>query len=242
MLQELINDRNDILDKLSNILCDYIYKYIKKYRTDKDKLYEISNWDKQKRLDEYSRFIRWCSKKDRIDINIQELLNKYISIVIEIMLNKHISVIQSNSFKMSELFYKCFRRVAKSYYETKLDRGQVLSITTNTITNTFTLKQVRELLELYTQDSDTDYSYTFSEEPEEPEEPEYKTKYTIQSNPSEQNTQIKEHKLKLKLIDNININNIDNIDNIVNTNSKNTQINEDVESTDSKNIIKIIIK
>lgn len=135
-----IENKQRIESEFYEILSKYIYKYLNRvlkneyeyhkaskiighlYPNYQKKLLKISKWPEYKIDKEYSKFLKWCSRKyNKTENQLQIMLNDIIILTIQVMIHKpslYVEKLLENSFpSMRDFYYKCLRRLARVFYE-----------------------------------------------------------------------------------------------------------------------------
>lgn len=127
--------------KLHNILIKYIYKYLTRVFEKEKELHitkrtraslypdfqrillKIPKWSEKKMNKEYSKFLKWLSKKEDVtEEDLQVILINIIKLSTEILINKPDiyvdSLLQNHTFPTIEKYYlKCLRHISRIVYE-----------------------------------------------------------------------------------------------------------------------------
>lgn len=127
--------------KIHNILIKYIYKYLTRvFEKEKDlhitkhtraslypdfqrTLLKIPKWSEKKMNKEYSKFLKWLSKKEDVtEEDLQVVLINIIKLSTEILINKPDiyvdTLLQNHTFPTIEKYYlKCLRHISRIVYE-----------------------------------------------------------------------------------------------------------------------------
>lgn len=135
-----IENKQRIESEFYEILSKYIYKYLHRvlkneyeyhkaskiighlYPNFQKRLLKISKWPEYKIDKEYSKFLKWCSRKyNKNENQLQIMLNDIIILTIQVMIHKpslYVENLLENSFpSMRDFYYKCLRRLARVFYE-----------------------------------------------------------------------------------------------------------------------------
>lgn len=135
-----IENKQRIESEFYEILSKYIYKYLNRvlkneyeyhkaskiighlYPNFQKKLLKISKWPEYKIDKEYSKFLKWCSRKyNKTENQLQIMLNDIIILTIQVMIHKpslYVEKLLENAFpSMRDFYYKCLRRLARIFYE-----------------------------------------------------------------------------------------------------------------------------
>jgi|FrelakmetLWP11LW_1041352.scaffolds.fasta_scaffold00038_3 hypothetical protein len=127
--------------KLHNILIKHIYKYLTRVFEKEEELHitkrtraslypdfqrillKIPKWSEKKMNKEYSKFLKWLSKKEDVtEEDLQVILINIIKLSTEILINKPDiyvdSLLQNHTFPTIEKYYlKCLRHISRIVYE-----------------------------------------------------------------------------------------------------------------------------
>lgn len=142
--KDLVNNKKNYEQILYTFISTYCIKYIKKiyallddnkniYKIFQYKLIKISEWDDDKQLKEYNKWISWCKQKhDYKENKIQNIFNMYILLSIQIITYNNLKNNDELSHIFPELyqiFYKCLKHMAKYFYENpKIIKNNDISI------------------------------------------------------------------------------------------------------------------
>lgn len=130
---DLLNNKNKYENILIDLLSSYCLKYINKifiilendkniYKNLQYKLIKISEWEMDKQIKEYQKWLKWChTKKDYKEQKLQNIFNMYLLISIQIItydnLDNQYQIINDNFPEFYKIFYKCLKNIAKYFYE-----------------------------------------------------------------------------------------------------------------------------
>jgi hypothetical protein len=169
-ISQVVEAKKKIESQFYNILCKYIYKYIKCiYEKDDGKnkrvnfqkaLIKITDWSPDKLDNEFCKFSKWSTKKYNInDRDLQKMLNTIVLLSTQTILNQSVDYIKSllNEYsypKMKMFYYKSIKKISRIFYEKPKDvyniDQTIILYNIESITNTFLpIKEITSVLENY---------------------------------------------------------------------------------------------
>lgn len=184
-LNEMSSMRKECETILSQPFTEYTSKYMAKVedKADSKKAFQrmlrsIGEWNSSKVDREFSKFTKWCVKKDVLEEDIKNQLNQFVILSLRIMLSKKVrdEMIKDYQINLKDLFYKCMRRVARDLYERMLTRNTKESVKkgirvgkkeTNNIVvaclyEFIPLEKLIEIIELFKEENESTQSYDFN--------------------------------------------------------------------------------
>lgn len=177
-VSELSAMRKEVEAGASQPFVEYISKYMEKVEDKSDGskkllqklLRSIGEWDSSKVDREYSKFLKWCTKRDITVDHIKDNLTQFVVLSLRIMLNKRIQNDNTKEYEIdiTELFYKCMRRVARRLYENVRDgesylgKRAITDIIVSCLHEFIPLERLIEIIELFEKDEDSNHSYDFN--------------------------------------------------------------------------------
>lgn len=182
IIKEMSSSRKQLENKVSEVFAEYTYKYMNKVQDKCESskafrraLRQITEWDNDKRVREYKKFVKWYKKHgDSID-QLEAELDSFVRVSLRILLNKRVQgkaeewVKTECNLDAQSLFYKCMRRVARDFHDARdnhLSQAKLQQTIASCLHEFIPVDKLIELIELFDDDSHNqsyDFNKTFSD-------------------------------------------------------------------------------